>query len=175
MYYVIYKVLFCLQISFVLKTWKYIINVLFFRKKHNFKNTTQKYITSSGEYSAVLHVTKKKMSFLVNKLCGGKCTRILKSYILAGRTTPAWNNIRHGNMYKRKYLLSISYVLSPRKCCCYFKFFKDRFFLFVTHLRRLNLISIVRDYRMYFCELGNTRCSQHYLNIKLFSQFVSHF
>jgi len=60
MYYVIYKVLFCLQISFVLKTWKYIINVLFFHKKHNFKNTTQKYITSSGEYSAVLHVTKKK-------------------------------------------------------------------------------------------------------------------
>jgi len=64
---------------------------------------------------------------------------------------------------------------TPRKCCCYFKFFKDKFFLLVTHLQRLNLILIVRDYKMYFCELGNTRRSQHYLNIKLFSQFVSRF
>lgn len=52
------------------------------------KLQTGKCITNGGEYPAVLRARRKKCHF-VNKLCGGKCTRILKSYTLAECTTPA--------------------------------------------------------------------------------------
>lgn len=53
------------------------------KKYYNFKITNAgKCVTNGGEYSAVLRARRKKCHF-VNKLCEGKCTRILKSYTLA--------------------------------------------------------------------------------------------
>lgn len=139
--------------------------IIFVRKKYyNFKSTNAgKCVTNRGEYSAVLRARRKKCHF-VNKLCEGKCTRILKSYTLAERTTPAWNNTRHRNIHKYKYLLSISYVLL--RICCYFKFFKDKFFC-----RSLCAVTVEYNFKYYIRDIIRLYC--YYFQIENAYNFVT--